>query len=256
MRQTDRLELIMQLLREKQSLTLREIMAATGASRDTTRRDIVRLSESDTVVRNYGGISLPNTFSRIDSFLTRHGDMAATKQQLGALAAGLADQQRQLFFDISTTISCIPEYLSSTDETLAVTNSLDIADQLLRKSHCQTRLLGGTYQQERRGTMDTTALRDLFGFTFDVSFLSAAGLTEAGAFYAYLEDIDFKQQLRRQSQKIVLVVDHTRIASAHNYQGLRLNQIDYLVTDRALPINIAQALKVAGVKVLYPKEEK
>lgn len=255
MQQVNRLELILQMLKEKQSLTLREIMTATGASRDTVRRDIVKLAESDAVERNYGGISLPNTFSRIDSFLTRQTDMVPTKRQLGALAATLADKKQQLFFDISTTISCIPNYLSATEETLAATNSLDIADQLLRKSKCQTRLLGGTYQQERRGTMDTTALRDLFGFTFDLSFLSAAGFTEDGASYAYLEDVDFKQQLRKQSKKLALVLDHTRIGTSHNYRGLRLDQIDYLVTDEELPGSLRQAAQAAGMTILYTREE-
>lgn len=104
--------------------------------------------------------------------------------------------------------------------------------------------------------MDTTALRDLFGFTFDVSFLSAAGFTEEGASYAYLEDIDFKQQLRAQSKKIVLVLDHTRIGTSHNYKGLRLDQIDYLVTDEALPEHLLQAVQAVGMMLLYTKEEK
>ena len=256
MRQVDRIELILQLLKSKQSLTLREIMTATGASRDTARRDIVKLADSDTVERNYGGISLPNTFSRIDSFLTRQDDMAPIKQQLGFSSAKLVNKRQHLFFDTSTTVSCIPEYLSSEKAMVALTNSLDIADQLLRKTECQVRLLGGEYRQERRGTMDATALRDLFGFTFDMSFLSAAGLTEAGAFYAYLEDIDFKQQLRTQSKKVVLVLDHSRIGITHNYQGLRLDQIDYLVTDEPLSEKMVQAVQVASVTLVYTQEGK
>ncbi|WP_033614679.1 DeoR family transcriptional regulator, partial [Lactiplantibacillus fabifermentans] len=59
MQQSERLTLIMAQLQQQTSLTLKEIMTLTGASRDTTRRDIVKLSQTDAVVRNYGGISLP-----------------------------------------------------------------------------------------------------------------------------------------------------------------------------------------------------
>lgn len=255
MQQSERLTLIMAQLQQQTSLTLKEIMTLTGASRDTTRRDIVKLSQTDAVVRNYGGISLPHTFQRIDDFLTRQADTPNIKRQIAKAAATLATDQTRLFLDTSTTISLIPPFLPANDQTFAVTNSLDIGDQLLRKTACRTQLLGGHYLSERRGTMDTTALRELYAFNFDVTFISAAGLTTSGVYYAYLEDRDFKQQLRHQSQTVVLVLDHQRCGISHNFCGLQLEQLDYLVTDTPLEPGLAQALANAQVTVIVTEEE-
>ncbi|HJE86997.1 DeoR/GlpR family DNA-binding transcription regulator [Levilactobacillus brevis] len=255
MHQAERLNRILTELMRHHSLTLREIMALTGTSRDTARRDIVKLTANDEVTRNYGGISLPNSFNRIDDFLTRQRDLPDVKRQLGLAAAKLVTTQQRLFFDISTTISLIPAALTVTSKVLAVTNSLDIADQLLRKTSARTRVLGGQYLPERRGTMDTAALHDLFGFTFELTFLSAAGVTSAGIFYAYQEDVAFKQQLRDQSQELALVVDHTRLGVAHNYRALRLNQIDYLITDGPVPPGLMTALQASRVIIKMTTEE-
>ncbi|BDR57381.1 DeoR/GlpR family DNA-binding transcription regulator [Xylocopilactobacillus apis] len=250
MQQIQRLELMMEKLKDHHSLTLKEIMELTGASRDTARRDIVKLAENDQVERNYGGISLPHTFKRLDDFLTREKESAPLKRRLGKKAASLLKNADQIYLDISTTIEAIPEYLKLKPETTVVTNSIDIADQLLRKTKAQVRLLGGYYLRDRRATTDSAALKDMFGFNFNMSFISAPGITADGVYYAYPEDITFKQQIRRQSEKIALVIDHSRIGLKHNYIGLKLDQIDYCITDESLPADLSTELKEQNVEII------
>lgn len=253
MQSPQRLQLMLTTLKTKKSLTLREVMTLTGASRDTARRDIIKLTATGAAERSYGGLSLPNSFNRLDDYLTRQADHPTAKRQLGQLAAPLATGKQRFFLDVSTTIGMIPQFLDLAPTTLTVTNSLDIADQLLRKTTSQVRLLGGNYQAERRGTMDSAALRDLLSFKFDLTFLSAAGLTSDGVFFAYQDDIAFKQQLRDQSQQLALVLDQSRFDMTHNYRGLALEQLDYLVTNAPVPANLNTALTTANVTILTPK---
>lgn len=56
MYQQERLSKIMKLLEEKEVLSSQEIMEAFRISRDTARRDIVKLSEKGAVIRTHGGI--------------------------------------------------------------------------------------------------------------------------------------------------------------------------------------------------------
>jgi hypothetical protein len=39
-----------------------------------SRRDIIQLTDNNLAERNYGGISLPNSFKRLDSYLDRSDD--------------------------------------------------------------------------------------------------------------------------------------------------------------------------------------
>ena len=42
----------------------KDIVQLTGASRDTARRDTIKLADNNLVIRTYGGISLANSFNK------------------------------------------------------------------------------------------------------------------------------------------------------------------------------------------------
>ena len=51
MNQQKRLLIIMERIKKEQSLTLQDIMQLTGASRDTARRDTIKLADNNLVIR-------------------------------------------------------------------------------------------------------------------------------------------------------------------------------------------------------------
>ncbi|EHB5058628.1 DeoR/GlpR transcriptional regulator, partial [Enterococcus faecalis] len=55
--QKKRLELILEELKTRGTLSLKEIINLTGSSRDTARRDIIKLAQNNAIDRTYGGIS-------------------------------------------------------------------------------------------------------------------------------------------------------------------------------------------------------
>jgi Transcriptional regulators of sugar metabolism len=83
----------------------------TGSSRDTARRDIIQLTDNNLAERNYGGISLPNSFKRLDSYLDRSDDFVKAKRQLAKRAAQFTDEALQIYLDVSTTVEFIPSLL-------------------------------------------------------------------------------------------------------------------------------------------------
>ncbi|HCD06878.1 MAG TPA: DeoR/GlpR transcriptional regulator [Lactobacillus sp.] len=248
--QKERLDLILKTLQEKQTLTLKEIIALTKSSRDTARRDIVKLSENNLVDRNYGGISLPNTFKKLDNYLQRSDDFVNAKQELAKKAAIFAKQATQIYLDVSTTIEFMPQYLTN-PSLFAVTNSLDIADQLVRHSKCKAQILGGNLDAEKRCIVGTRPCLDLENYSFDYAFLSCVGIDEDGVYYAYEDDIDYKTKIRKQSKKIVLLLDSSKINVKHNFRVLNLNQIDYIITNDKLPQNLENKLLKSKTQMIY-----
>ena len=78
MSQEKRIELIKQLLEERQELSTKDIMEEFGVSQDTARRDIVLLTKRGEVKRTHGGIlpldfgkSVPNFQSRLSQAAQR-----------------------------------------------------------------------------------------------------------------------------------------------------------------------------------------
>lgn len=248
--QKERLDLILKTLQEKQTLSLKEIIDLTHSSRDTARRDIVKLTESDLVERDYGGISLPNTFKKLDNYLQRSDDYVNAKKELAKRAAVFTNQATQIYLDVSTTVEFMPKYLTN-DNLFAVTNSLDIADQLIRNSPCKTRILGGNLDAEKRCVTGTRPCLDLENYTFDYAFLSSVGIDEDGIYYAYDDDIDYKAKIRKQSKNLVLLLDSSKVNVKHNFKVLNLDQIDYIITNDNLPRKLENRLLKSKTQMIY-----
>ncbi|GEO68261.1 DeoR/GlpR family DNA-binding transcription regulator [Levilactobacillus acidifarinae] len=250
MTQKARLAQILTQLNQKQTLSLHDIMVLTGTSRDTARRDIIKLADSQLVERNYGGISLPNTFSKLDQYLDRQNDLLPIKRALARRASALLTGQRFLFLDVSSTVTCLPQYLTANDAGLLVTNSLDVADQALRHATYRTRILGGSLNAEQRCVQGADSLLALTKFHFDTAVLSCAGITAAGVYYAYEDDIALKAALRQQSTHLMLLVDHTKVNVTHNFRLFAPSDFDTIVTDQPLPADLTTQIPADRLVVL------
>ncbi|GCF94864.1 DeoR family transcriptional regulator [Enterococcus florum] len=254
MLQKERLALILSTLEEKKALSLKEVIELTQSSRDTARRDIVKLAENNLIERTYGGISLPRSFKRLDDYLKRSEEGAHVKQQLAAAASRLIEEEDVVFLDVSTTIRFIPTYLRPFSQLFSVTNSIDIADQLLRNPSGTARMLGGNLDAEKRCVLGTRPLAELEDYNFDLAFLSVVGIDEAGVHYAYEDDIDMKKKIRQQTRRLVLVADQSKLGRSHHFNVFSLEEIDSLVTNGKLPETLSRKLAEAHVDVIYTKE--
>lgn len=241
----------MQVLEEKQALSLKEIIQLTGASRDTARRDVVKLAEKNLIQRTYGGIALPQSFKQLDDYLQRSIEGNLEKQQLAKVAGEMVHGAQSVYLDVSTTISYIPQYLTQSENMFTVTNSIDIADQLLRNSASKTRLLGGNLDREKRCVNGTRPLIELDQYKFDIAFASVVGIDPDGVYYAYEEDIDMKKKLREQTAKLVLLADTRKINQAHYFKAYSWEEIDILITNQPLPKDLSEILEKQKVEVLY-----
>lgn len=248
--QKERLDLILQTLQEKQTLSLKEIIDLTNSSRDTARRDIIKLTDSNLVERNYGGISLPNTFKKLDNYLQRSDAFVNSKQALAKRAAIFTKQATQIYLDVSTTVEFMPKYIDNPN-LFAVTNSLDIADQLIRHAPCKTRILGGNLDAEKRCVVGTRPCLDLENYTFDYAFLSSVGIDEDGVYYAYEDDLDYKAKIRKQAKNLVLLLDNSKVNVKHNFKVLNLNQIDYIITNDEVPQKLENKLLKSKTQMIY-----
>jgi len=244
----------MEELKKKKSLSLLEIVELTNSSRDTARRDTIKLSDNNLVVRNYGGISLANSFNKIDPYLDRTNNMWQIKKEIAKNAASLINEGENIYFDVSTSVSAIPQFLSTKRDLSSVTNSIDIADQLLRNTKCKTTMLGGVLNRKTRAASGGSPLLELSKYQIDIAFLSCAGVNEKGIYYAHDEDIAMKTKIKEQSKTIVIVCDHTKVGLSHNFPIYSFDDIDFFVTDKKLPTTLSE--KIGTRKILYTKEGK
>ncbi|KJB88069.1 hypothetical protein AZ66_09375 [Paenibacillus sp. E194] len=249
MYQEERLLRILTHLEEQDTMTVGEICAMFGISRDTARRDIVKLTESGAVTRTHGGITLPRLEQKIEAYAARLHNEPDGKMRIGRHAAKLVLDHDMVFLDVSTTVQCIIPHLKPAHAT-AVTHSIDNACMLADQATIQTHLLGGIVQPKTRHLSGYSTLDKLRDFQFDKAFLGAAGISEAGIYYHYEEDIYMKREIVSRSRQTIVLADCTKLGHTHYYRGLSLSDIDILITNQPLSPELANAMKANHVQVI------
>ena len=140
MSQEDRIVQIYELLKEKHSLTYHDLMNQFGISRDTVRRDIVKLVNMGYAVRTYGGLMLNTKDSIIIDYQERINVNADIKQALAAQAVTYINEERKvIFFDASTSVNEVCRLVN--ENVIAYCANMPSIEVLA--SHCEAHLMGG-----------------------------------------------------------------------------------------------------------------
>ncbi|PGQ42862.1 DeoR family transcriptional regulator, partial [Bacillus thuringiensis] len=86
-------------------------------SRDTARRDIVKLSKNKAIVRTYGGVALATFHKKIDNYQERSQTELEPKKLIGMKAANMIANNDMIYLDVSTTVNFVAQHLQSKNVT-------------------------------------------------------------------------------------------------------------------------------------------
>ncbi|MCO7176859.1 DeoR/GlpR family DNA-binding transcription regulator [Sporolactobacillus kofuensis] len=250
--QEERLVTILNYLKENRSMSTSDICDLYHVSRDTARRDIVRLVEQGAAIRTHGGIALLNLHHDILAYRDRLQTYSDEKMRIGQQATTLLQEKGCYFFNASTTISCLAKQL---DKNVTVfTQSLDVAELLSRNEHHSTvHLFGGRLNTSNRFFFSLTSMKELENIHFDSAFLGVAAITEDGLYYQDQEDAWITQLVAKQSACTVILADHKKIRAEGRFKSLNWGQFDVLITDQPLPDQMNKIALENGTQVVIAK---
>lgn len=254
MNQEERLIRVLNYLETHKTMNIKQMCEMFHISRDTARRDIVKLSKNKAIVRTYGGVALATFHKKIDNYQERSQTELETKKSIGMKAANIIANNDMIYLDVSTTVNIVAQHLHSKNVTI-VTNSIDTAYMLAQSEDATIHLLGGTLNKISRHTTGISAIKKLKDYHFDKVFIGAAGITEDGIYYGFEEDIYFKRELIKHADQVILVADHTKCNQRQNYMALTFESIDTFITNQVIPSDLYNTLKENGVEVVIASDD-
>lgn len=254
MDQKQRLAKILELLEEKKKLSQIEIAEVFSISKDTARRDILLLAESNLVERYRGGITLPYTKAKIEKYTERLITHAPEKESLAKLAiTRFMKNNMTIMLDVSTTVNFIAQHIRQ-EHILLVTHSIDNAlacSQTNEKNRIF--LLGGFFNPASHMLAGPSIVEQLDQFEFDVAFIGALGINSTGIFYSELDDLYMKKRMIQNARKVCLLVDSSKVNQTSSFK-LDFTGIDCIITTIPFPNEIEKVLSTHNIEVIYEKE--
>ncbi|VBB08977.1 lacr bacterial regulatory protein hth signature [Lucifera butyrica] len=243
----------MDYLEEHESMAVSDICSLFQVSRDTARRDIVKLAEQGTVVRTHGGIALAKFIQKTQEYALRLKNEPEGKLHIGKRAASYIRENEMIFLDVSTTVRCMIPNLNVQSLTV-VTHSLDNAWALLDKEGIQTHLLGGMINRKLRHLTGCGTLKKLEDYRFSKVFLGAAGITNEGIYYYDEDDMYFKRELVKRSGEAIILADHTKFGRYSAFKGLDFSVIGMIITNQPVGGELQEIIEGQGIKLIVAQE--
>jgi DeoR family transcriptional regulator, carbon catabolite repression regulator len=252
--QEERLVHILEYLKQHRRITVQTICELFDVSRDTARRDVVKLVETGTVVRTRGGVMLPTLTKEVLGYKERLTQESEGKLQIGRAAAAMVKDGDYVIFDASTTVQFAAEFLTARDVTV-VTNAIDVASILSERVGITVHLLGGILNGRHRFLYGASTLEKLAEYQVDKLFLGACGITVDGLSYPHEEDGVVKREMIRHADQVIVLADHTKFGKRLFHKVSGLESIDMMITDRKPSEDLLRVLNEHDVQVVVVEGE-
>ena len=233
MLQGERLDIIMEKVREKKFISVEELAQLLGVSLMTIRRDFNLLCESGQLERCHGGARLvQHTISEIDYDIKKEQNNAE-KKKLAQKAMEFIEENDTIYLDSGTTTGEVAKLLCRFNKHVSVvTNELNIATILL-DSNVDLTILGGTVQKKTKSVIGLASEEFLKQYRFSKVFIGTTSVDyNFDVFSPTYEKAHMKQMLIKQSSQIYLMADSSKFYSQAMCFVASLSEFTGVITDK------------------------
>lgn len=228
MSQLERQQRILLLLRERTSMTVREISEALFFSESSVRRDVRELESRGLVDHLWGGVMLTSGFAPVS---IRESEHSAVKDRIAKEAASRVRDGDTLLLDASSTVRRIVGYLGERRDLCIITNNQRIFEESFPKSF-RLFCTGGAFRPENHNFCGPAAEQYLRSVHADLCFFSSQGLSEKGEINDVLEEeTALRRVMLTRAQRRIFLCDSSKIGISKQFILCSLADVDEVICD-------------------------
>lgn len=231
---TERQTAILQLLKEKQTITLKDILEATPASESTIRRDLTELEKQGKLVRIHGGAMLSERKLQELTFSEKSAKNLQRKISIAKTASSLVQSEDCIYLDAGSTVIQMVPFLAGRDITV-VTNGLTHVDALVEHG-ITTYMIGGLIKTKTSAVIGQQAAESLSNYRFDKCFLGVNGFHPI---HGYTTPDPEEAAIKRTASS--LARETYVLADASKYNQTRFASVIDLPNAQLITCNLGQA---------------
>lgn len=248
----ERRAFILRRLEQNAEVRVTDLSKETGISEVTIRKDLTVLQKRHLLLRTRGGamrkpIENPNEDTTIDR---KRMFNVKEKARIGAEAVKMIKEDDVIMLDSGTTTLEIARQLDKFHHLRILTNSMNIATELMRYKRFDVVLLGGNVRVNSHSLVGPIALSVLNNFRQYKLFLGVDSFSlENGISTPNLEEALLNQLMIQQADKVIAVFDSSKFNKRSYVHVADAKDLDCIITDHAIPTGMASKLKQLGVEV-------
>jgi DeoR family glycerol-3-phosphate regulon repressor len=250
LRRQDRQREILRKLNPGESHAIGRLAQELAVSEETIRRELRVLEARGAVIWTHGVVQLAAASSE-GPLDRRMQENVVEKTRIAAAAAEFVRDGDTIFVDAGTTACFVARALAGVRRELkVVTNSLVVAETLGGRDGNSLFLAGGELDYDYKAFSDHVAQAYIAQFTPHLAILTVGGVhADHGLTDRHAREAAISRIVYERADRVLLVADHTKFGRLGLIRTASPEEVDILVTDRALDETFAQAFRRATVIV-------
>ena len=218
---------------------------------ETIRRDLTELEKQGLVRRVHGGAIPVRRLGFQPTVDSRNSVRIEEKGRIAAAALEEVPLEGAIILDSGTTTGRLVSMLPHDRQLTVVTNSVQHAIALANRENVTLLLLGGRVRGRTLACVDSWAIQSLKGITADVAFVGADGISvDRGLTTPDRTEAEIKSAMLAAARRSVVLADHTKFGDERFAHFGRVEDVDVVITDRALDAKVANEIEEAGPMVV------
>jgi DeoR/GlpR family transcriptional regulator of sugar metabolism len=247
----ERHQIILNILENRGSVQVTDLVSQFDVSEMTIRRDLDVLERKGLLRRVHGGAVSDWGRSYEPPFLSRSTTHQEEKAYIGKMAAELVRSGDSMTLDVGTTTLEVARNLADKQNLTIITPCFQIASLLCENPSIRLILTGGILRHSELSMVGHLAERVFDEFYVDKLFLAAAGVDfDSGLTEYNLEDTLVKHAMIRTAKQVILVTDSSKFNRVAFTAIAPIDVIDTVVTDRSVAPSIVSKLKDLDIDVI------
>jgi DeoR family transcriptional regulator, aga operon transcriptional repressor len=247
MRQSERLDTILERLSEDGSVAVTGLAQTLGVSSATIRRDLELLESQRLLARTHGGAVSHGVLYELP-LRYRAGRNEAEKHRIAAAAVARLGDARAIGLTGGTTTTEVARRIAGRKLTV-VTNAINIASELTVRPNLRLVVTGGVARPESYELVGPLADATLDGLNIDIAIVGVDGASRAGMTTHHEIEAHTNRHMIERARRVVVVCDASKIGRAALAVICPARDVDELITDSAADPAELDLLRAAGVNV-------
>lgn len=232
---SQRHEEIIEILKNRNHVTVRYLAQALHVSEPTIRRDLVALEQDHRIKRTFGGAVLSDMTTQEIPLQLRESQSIEAKELIAQQALQYIQDGQIIFLDASSTVQRLAKHLYRFRDLTVITNSPKTS-LMLAEMNIKSFCTGGALLGKSIAYVGTYAEEFIRNFNADRFFFSCRGLSNDGFLTdSSIDESNLRRVMMQHSGKNIFLCTADKLGKQYMYNFCDLARVDHILCDEALP---------------------
>lgn len=250
----ERRNAILEKLQAERRVVVSELSILYDVSEETIRRDLEKLENEGHVIKSYGGAVLNENANLDLPFNIRKNKNVIGKQKIADIISQTIHDGDFIFLDASSTAVAIAKNIKGKKGLTIITNSLEIAIELLDVPDCKVISTGGEIVSTAFGLVGHVTDKTIRSYYVDKAIISSKGFDlEKGFTDSDERHANNKKSMLESARVKIIAIDSSKFDRVSFAKIGDLRDITMIVTDAKPEDKWLKKFAEFNVECIYPE---